>query len=319
VHLKERGKASMELVELNKQLRAGTPSNFYIFVGEEIGLQNVYLKQFGEYKRVDTVSEVLSKLTIKGFGFNKSSKEVYVVRDDLDFLTNKHLEENIKQLEKAKLGILIIQVTNVNKKSAWYKTLKDYAVEFNKLTPTQLIHQIQHYNLTDNKDTLKYFVSACNNDYTTILNEIDKYNRLYAAGVYKTFSIDTLLDMMPPKYDYTVFDFIDLVLKHDMKAIQVMDLLLEQNQSPLGILSLLYQNISKAILVIGHKGQQDITKKTGLPYWQVKKILNNVKISPGGLLAALRFIQQYDNGVKSGRYSPEIGLQCCILNILSTN
>ena len=103
MQLKERGRDSMELVDLNKQLRAGTPSNFYIFVGEEIGLQNVYLKQFGEYKRVDTVSEVLSKLTIKGFGFNKSSKEVYVVRDDLDFLTNKHLEENIKQLEKAKL------------------------------------------------------------------------------------------------------------------------------------------------------------------------------------------------------------------------
>lgn len=309
----------MELVELNKQLRSGTPGNFYIFVGDEIGLQNIYLKQFGEYKRVDTVSEILSKLTTKGFNFTRNSKEVYVVRDDLDFLTNKHLEENIKQLEKAQLGTLIIQITNVNKKCTWFKKENYYVVEFNKLTHTQLIHQIQHYNLTDNQDTLKYFVSACNNDFTTILNQIDKYNRLHAAGVYKTFSIDTLLDMMPPKYDYTVFDFIDLILKRDMKAIQVMDLLLAQNQNPLGILSLLYQNISKAILVIGHKGQQGITEKTGLPYWQIKKILNNVRISPGGLLTSLRFIQQYDNGIKSGRYSPDIGLQCCVLNILSTN
>ena len=309
----------MELVELNKQLRTNDIGNFYIFVGDEIGLQNVYLKQFGEYKRVDTVSEILSKLTAKGFGFNKGAKEVYVVRDDLDFLTNKHLEENIKQLEKAKLGTLIVQITNANKKSSWYKTWNYYVVEFKKLTPTQLIHQIQHYNLTDNQDTLKYFVSACNNDYTTILNEIDKYTRLHDVGVYKTFSIDTLLDMMPPKYDYTVFDFIDLIMQHDMKAIQVMDLLLEQNQNPLGILSLLYQNISKAILVIGHKGQQGITEKTGLPYWQVKKILNTTRISPGGLLAAIRFIQQYDNGIKSGKYAPEVGLQCCILNILDSH
>lgn len=309
----------MELVELNKQLRTNSIGNFYIFTGDEIGLQNVYLKQFGEYKRVDTVSEILNKLTTKGFNFTKSSKEVYVVRDDLDFLTNRHLEENIKQLEKANLGTLIVQITNANKKCTWFKTWNYYVVEFNKLTPTQLIHQIQHYNLTDNQDTLKYFVSACNNDFTTILNEIDKYNRLHAAGVYKTFSIDTLLDMMPPKYDYTVFDFIDLVLKRDMKAIQVMDLLLAQNQNPLGILSLLYQNVSKAILVIGHKGQQGITEKTGLPYWQIKKILNNVRISPSGLLAALRFIQQYDNGIKSGRYAPDVGIQCCVLNILSTN
>lgn len=309
----------MELVELNKQLRTNDIGNFYIFVGDEIGLQNVYLKQFGEYKRVNAVSEVLSKLTARGFGFNKGTKEVYVVRDDLDFLNNKHLEENIKQLEKAKLGTLILQITNANKKSAWYKTLKDYVVEFNKLTPTQLIHQIQHYNLTDNQDILKYFVSACNNDYTTILNEIDKYNRLHAAGVYKTFSIDTLLDMMPPKYAYTVFDLIDLVMRHDMKAMHVMDLLLEQNQNPLGILSLLYQNISKAILVIGHKGQQGITEKTGLPYWQVKKILNTTRMSPGGLLAAIRFIQQYDNGIKSGKYAPEVGVQCCILNILNSH
>lgn len=309
----------MELVELNRQLRTNNIGNFYIFTGDEIGLQNVYLKQFGEYKRVDTVSEVLSKLTAKGFGFNKGTKEVYVVRDDLDFLTNKHLEENIKQLEKSKIGTLIVQITNANKKSAWYKTWNYYVVEFNKLTPTQLIHQIQHYNLTTNKKTLEYFVDACNNDYTSIMNEIDKYKRLKEAGVYKEFTIDTLIDMMSVKYNYTVFDLVDMVLSKDIRAIDVMDYLLSQNQNPLGILSLLYQNISKAILVVGHKGQQGITEKTGLPYWQVKKILNNTRISPSGLLASIRFIQQYDTGIKTGKYSPEIGLQCCILNILYSN
>lgn len=309
----------MELVELNKQLRTNNIGNFYIFTGDEIGLQNVYLKQFGEYKRVDTVSEVLNKLTAKGFGFNKGTKEVYVVRDDLDFLTNKHLEENIKQLEKAKIGTLIVQITNGNKKSAWYKTWNYYVVEFNKLTPTQLIHQIQHYNLTTNKKTLEYFVDACNNDYTSIMNEIDKYKRLKEAGVYKEFTIDTLIDMMSVKYNYTVFDLVNMVLSKDIRAIDVMDYLLSQNQNPLGILSLLYQNISKAILVVGHKGQQGITEKTGLPYWQVKKILNNTRISPSGLLASIRFIQQYDTGIKTGKYSPEIGLQCCILNILYSN
>lgn len=309
----------MELVELNRQLRTNNIGNFYIFTGDEIGLQNVYLKQFGEYKRVDTVSEVLSKLTTRGFGFNKSTKEVYVVRDDLDFLNNKHLEENIKQLEKAKLGTLIVQITTANKKAAWYKTWNYYVVEFKKLTPTQLIHQIQHYNLTTDKKTLEYFVNACNNDYTTIINEIDKYNRLKAAGVYKEFTMATLIDLMPVKYNYTVFDLVDMILSNNYKAINVLDYLLSQNSNPLGILSLLYQNISKAILVIGHKGQQGITEKTGLPYWQIKKILNTTKISPGGLLAALRFIQQYDNGIKSGKYAPEVGVQCCILNILNSH
>lgn len=309
----------MELVELNRQLRTNNIGNFYIFTGDEIGLQNVYLKQFGEYKRVDTVSDVFNKLTTRGFGFNKSTKEVYVVRDDLDFLNNKHLEENIKQLEKAKLGTLIVQITTANKKAAWYKTWNYYVVEFKKLTPTQLIHQIQHYNLTTDKKTLEYFVHACNNDYTTIMNEIDKYNRLKAAGIYNDFTINTLMDMMPIKYDYTVFDLVDMILSSNYKAINVLDYLLSQNSNPLGILSLLYQNISKAILVIGHKGQQGITEKTGLPYWQIKKILNNTKISPGGLLAALRFIQQYDNGIKSGKYAPEVGVQCCILNILNSH
>lgn len=309
----------MELVELNRQLRTNNIGNFYIFTGDEIGLQNVYLKQFGEYKRVDTVSEVLSKLTTRGFGFNKSTKEVYVVRDDLDFLNNKHLEENIKQLEKAKLGTLIVQITTANKKAAWYKTWNYYVVEFKKLTSTQLIHQIQHYNLTTDKKTLEYFVNACNNDYTTIINEIDKYNRLKAAGVYKEFTMATLIDLMPVKYNYTVFDLVDMILSNNYKAINVLDYLLSQNSNPLGILSLLYKNVSMAILVIGHKGQQGITEKTGLPYWQIKKILNNTKISPGGLLAALRFIQQYDNGIKSGKYSPEVGVQCCILNILNSH
>lgn len=309
----------MELVELNRQLRTNNIGNFYIFIGDEIGLQNLYLKQFGEYKRVDTVSDILNKLTTRGFGFNKGTKEVYVVRDDLDFLNNKHLEENIKQLEKAKLGTLIVQITTANKKAAWYKTWNYYVVEFKKLTPTQLIHQIQHYNLTTDKKTLEYFVNACNNDYTTIINEIDKYNRLKAVGVYKEFTMATLIDLMPVKYNYTVFDLVDMILSNNYKAINVLDYLLSQNSNSLGILSLLYKNVSMAILVIGHKGQQGITEKTGLPYWQIKKILNNTKISPGGLLAALRFIQQYDNGIKSGKYSPEVGVQCCILNILNSH
>ena len=49
---------------------------------------NLYVRQLGEYKRVDTVLEVWNKLTTTG-KFARPKFITYVVRDDMDFLKNE--------------------------------------------------------------------------------------------------------------------------------------------------------------------------------------------------------------------------------------
>ena len=53
------------LLDLQTQIREVSLLPFYIFIGQEIGLQNIYLKQMGNVIRVDKVADVYNKITSK--------------------------------------------------------------------------------------------------------------------------------------------------------------------------------------------------------------------------------------------------------------
>ncbi len=303
----------MDLMELNQTISKHQLANLYIFTGEEINLINLYVSQLGEYKRVDTVLEVWNKLTTTG-KFARPKFITYVVRDDMDFLKNEKAWKNVDRIEN---GRLVLLYTDIKKTLKFYKHFKNIIVEFNHLTSTQLYHQLQHdpkYSIisSTNKSILEYFIESCNNDLNTIDNEIDKYIRLKECGVVNTFDKNTIDILITPDPKYNVFQLIDLILGQDMRAVEVLQYLVDHELNLLGILTLLYANIRRAILVAGNPD----FNKTGLPYWQYKSIKENCKISPNKLLGCLRVIQEYDAGIKKGKYGQVDGVQSCILKLL---
>lgn len=303
----------MNLMELNQTIGNRQFANLYIFTGEEINLMNLYVSQLGEYKRVDTVLEVWNKLTTTG-KFARPKFTTYVVRDDMDFLKNEKAWKNVDRIEN---GRLVLLYTDIKKTLKFYKHFKNIIVEFNHLTSTQLYHQLQHdpkYSIisSTNKSILEYFIESCNNDLNTIDNEIDKYIRLKECGVVNTFDKNTIDILITPDPKYNVFQLIDLILGQDMKAVEVLQYLVDHELNLLGILTLLYTNIRRAILVAGNPD----FNKTGLPYWQYKNIKDKCKISPNKLLHCLRVIQEYDAGIKKGKYGQVDGVQSCVLKLL---
>ena len=72
----------MDITVLKDQIIKNNLSNVYIFTGEEIGIQNIYLNQMSKVlnmpiTRADSVSEIYNKCTSKSlFG---SSKGFYVI------------------------------------------------------------------------------------------------------------------------------------------------------------------------------------------------------------------------------------------------
>ena len=73
----------MDLIQLQKDIKNNELKPFYIFTGEELELQKIYLEKIGKYIRVDSVSDVYVKLTSRMLATTKS---VYVVRDDNVFI-----------------------------------------------------------------------------------------------------------------------------------------------------------------------------------------------------------------------------------------
>ena len=152
------------LLDLQTQIREGSLLPFYIFTGEEIELQNIYLKQMGNVIRVDKVADIYNKITSKLISNNKFA--IYVVRDDMDFIRSDKTWSNISN--KIRNAVLVVQVTTPSRCKKFIKDLNNCVVEFNHMTTKQLLNVVNMDCSVSNK---QYFIEACNNDLNTITNE----------------------------------------------------------------------------------------------------------------------------------------------------
>ena len=294
------------LLDLQTQIREGSLLPFYIFTGEEIELQNIYLKQMGNVIRVDRVADIYNKITSK---LISGKFAVYVVRDDMDFIKSEKTWGSIS--DRIRNAVLVIQVTTPNKCKKFIKELNDCVVEFNHMTTKQLLNVVNMDCSVSNK---QYFIEACNNDLNTINNYLDIFKR---AGI-KELNKKIVDEYIPTKEDVTVFQLADAVMRKDEQVtFKLLDQLLEDKNNVMGIIYAIYSQLHKCVLVEGYRGEKNISKVTGINSWICNNILRDNRIEPSKLLTALRLVQKYDKGIKTGKYDGVIACYSLIVEILS--
>lgn len=294
------------LLDLQTQIREGSLLPFYIFTGEEIELQNIYLKQMGNVIRVDRVADIYNKITSK---LISGKFAVYVVRDDMDFIKSEKTWSSIS--DRIRNVVLVIQVTTPNKCKKFIKELNDCVVEFNHMTTKQLLNVVNMDCSVSNK---QYFIEACNNDLNTINNYLDIFKRAGITELNKKI-VD---EYIPTKEDVTVFQLADAVMRKDEQlTFKLLDQLLEDKNNVMGIIYAIYSQLHKCVLVEGYRGEKNISKVTGINSWICNNILRDNRIEPSKLLTALRLVQKYDKGIKTGKYDGVIACYSLIVEILS--
>lgn len=294
------------LLDLQTQIREGSLLPFYIFTGEEIELQNIYLKQMGNVIRVDRVADIYNKITSK---LISGKFAVYVVRDDMDFIKSEKTWSSIS--DRIRNAVLVIQVTTPNKCKKFIKELNDCVVEFNHMTTKQLLNVVNMDCSVSNK---QYFIEACNNDLNTINNYLDIFKR---AGI-KELNKKIVDEYILTKEDVTVFQLADAVMRKDEQVtFKLLDQLLEDKNNVMGIIYAIYSQLHKCVLVEGYRGEKNISKVTGINSWICNNILRDNRIEPSKLLTALRLVQKYDKGIKTGKYDGVMACYSLIVEILS--
>lgn len=294
------------LLDLQTQIREGSLLPFYVFTGEEIELQNIYLKQMGNVIRVDRVADIYNKITSK---LISGKFAVYVVRDDMDFIKSEKTWGSIS--DRIRNAVLVIQVTTPNKCKKFIKELNDCVVEFNHMTTKQLLNVVNMDCSVSNK---QYFIEACNNDLNTINNYLDIFKR---AGI-KELNKKIVDEYIPTKEDVTVFQLADAVMRKDEQlTFKLLDQLLEDKNNVMGIIYAIYSQLHKCVLVEGYRGEKNISKVTGINSWICNNILRDNRIEPSKLLTALRLVQKYDKGIKTGKYDGVMACYSLIVEILS--
>lgn len=288
----------MDIVKFKKQVQQGKLDHFYVFTGDEIALQNIYLNQLSNIKRVDTVLEIWSKLKSSNKLFKQDAEHVYVVRDDKDFMSKDNILELISNI---KHNTLILQVTKLDKKTKFYKAIKDYVIEFNTMTTKQLLPTIMNLMPVKNSKMATEFIEACNNDYGTIMSELDKV---------KYGGVEVIEDVIENARNYSSFTFIDLLYEHNIGAVKYLINLLENGESELGILTLIHNRASELLQLI-----HGILPE-GKNEWACKKNLKNNRLNEQQLYRAQRWSKIYIEGIKNGDYQTYDAVLLCTMKIL---
>lgn len=309
----------MTILDVKEQIQNNTLQSFYIFTGEEIEVQRIYINQIAKAKNCEVVhaeylSDIWQDITTPSM-FDDSF--VYVLRDDKDLMS----EDVQRQIDNGILGdnILIHLLTSVDKRTKWYKSNSDRIVVFERLS-SEVLKKYIRKSLTLNNDVCERFIAICENDYSRILLEIDKIQRY--MKVFNVAADEALEQMLKEGAIYqppadAVFDLVDAILKRQVnRAYNLLEQCYAIGEANLVILSNLYTN-TKQVLQVQSCKSSDVCASTGLTKWQVKCAKDKSgNYSIGELVDIMRLIQKIQKGIITGQIEDGMSVEYLLVSIL---
>ena len=311
----------MNVTEVQSQIKTKNLDNFYIFTGEEWEVQKIYINQISkvsnkQVKRIDSITDVFSTLRNKSF---ISQSYVYVARDDKEFMQNE-------KLYNLNLGdnIFILLITNVDKRTKFYKAFKDKICEFGHLKPEILKKYIQKEICLSDKNCEK-LMEVCDFDYGRCLLEIDKIWQ-YVDGCVREYGkpcdvdinivFESLLDdgtIYTPSKD-AIFDLVDSILD-GKPSFNLYQQCLDVGEATMVIIKVLYDN-AKATLQVQSCESKDIGKSTGLNGWQIKNAMKHKGVySNRELINIMNLCFECQKGIVTGMIEEEFAIPYIMVNV----
>lgn len=314
----------MDVSTLKAYIKSSRLPNYIIFAGDEWKVQEIYIQQIAKVTkrniiRIDSITDIYSKLKNRSF---VQKPAVYVVRDDKELMQNEKLQEQIESVLNQ--NILIHLVTNLDKRTRFYKSFKASICDFERLSDSMLSKYIRK-EIKLSERQIQRLIEICEHDYGRILLEIDKI-RWYELSAelqgYDMSSEEAFTDLLKdgtihvPAKD-SIFNFVDAVL--DRRCNNLFELLqdcYDTGEPTMVMLSVLYNN-AKAVLQVQSYEGNNLSKATGLTGWQIKNAKPHVnKYSDLELVALLKLIQKCELGIKTGQIEEQYVIEYILARIL---
>lgn len=315
----------MTFSDIKEQIREHKTLPFYVFSGDEIEVQRIYINKIAESKNqvvklVDTVAEVVKARSGGLFG----QSICFVCRDDMDFQKNEALWDKIESMLND--NTLIYLTTKLDKRSKFYNAFdgivfNDRLVVFDHMTDQVLIKHIkEHINLST--DNCKELIRVCESDYGRILNEIDKIQRYtqylgpakMEDGVFEKLLKDGTIYQPPTD---AIFNWVDAVLSgKPILSFKLWQECVDLGEPTLRLLLVLYQGV-KRLLQVQSCQAKDISANTGLSQWEINLVKNHVGVySSGELVSAMRQIKQLETDIKIGGIEEEYAVPYAMVSLI---
>lgn len=318
----------MDVATLKSHIKLKTLPTFLIFSGDEWKVQQIYIEQISRVTgkrcvRIDSIGEVFQKLSGKSF---VKESVIYIVRDDKELMQNEKLQQRIEKV----LGdnMLILLLTNVDKRTKFYKSYKASICDFERLSD-KMLEKYALREISLSKANIQRLIEICEHDFGKILLEIDKIKR-YALLMYPEVghenengdynrALDELVKdgtIHVPAKD-AIFDFVDAVLNRQCNnSFELLQECYDVGEATMVMLTVLYNN-AKAVLQVQTCRTNDISKTTGLTGWQIKNAKAHLhKYTDAELVNMLRLIQECESGIKTGQIEEPVVMQYILARVL---
>lgn len=310
----------MNLYEFQQNIVKDDLNGIYILSGEEIGIMNYYINQIQRQRvRYDTVQEAVIESSRSG---KLTKPKCFVVRDDNSFIKDDSVWEVVRNAMTK--DVLILCITNLDKRSKFYKKFKDDIIWFEKLDEEMLIkYMINDLKEMENlrRSEMKTFLGICDFDYSRMLNELDKirnyaeYESIEPSEAYRILKQSGAF--YEPIGDIT-FKFTDSIIERKAnKSLEYSIKAKNIGESEILTLSVLYNGFKNVLMYQGlGSDKKEPSKRTGLTPWQIKQ----AKEKSGyyldeELLVIVKLIQEIDYGIKTGLMPIELSIDYLLIKI----
>ena len=310
----------MTLLELKNDFMSNNIKHFYVFVGIEVGIMNIYLNQLSKITgypivRTDTIAEVYANFSSDSlFG---SSTGLYVVRDDKEFMkSDKSFDNFISDIGN---NYVVMLCDNLDSRSKFSKFFKDNCVVFEKLSTDILVKYIQKACRLSTRNC-EILSNKVDNSYDLALLECDKINQ-YAqkCKISVDESMKVLVDsgVITSEEQVDVFMWTDSVIKRQRELAFVRyRMLKDSGVESINMLGTLYNSL-KNILLVSVCEDDDIPNTTGLDSKQVYFANKQKgKYTPQEMVKALKLISSVVSGIKEGTIDDAYSVPYTLCEIL---
>lgn len=296
----------MTISDVKKQIQEHAVDSLYLFVGEEIGIMNIYIdmisNEFETVINTASITSIYRTLTGKSL-FNTGKNILYIIREDPAFLSNESYWNDIIPILKLKNITIIFKYREISKSHKIYKALGNNIVIFEKLSSNVLRKYIQDV-IDVPVAYCDYLIDVCDHDYSRIMLEVDKVIRLSdACGIKNKEALEIINDngLIYTVVDGNVYDLIDDILfgnKQDvLYSLQKCKL---RGDNQMYVLSILH-NVAKSVLQLQLCDKKDVQKITGLTAFQIKSAKKYVNARTNEqLIRIIKIVKYCEESIKNG-------------------
>lgn len=305
----------MEIQKLKEELLEQKTRHYYVFIGDEIALQDVYIKQITSVAnlplvRAVDVKSIYQKLVSSAL--IQAKPAVYVIRNDDEFYKSS-LWKSFLKMNDFKGNILILLYSGVKKSSEFCKAHDKILTVFDPINPSLLKNRIAAVT----KLPLPYcedIVKMCGGNYGRIQNELYKLSALaynYGNNWENAYLIAKHTKLIHEEIGDIIFDFTNAIVDRDIqKAYKLYPLIMQtEDGSAIKLLTVLYNSFRNILMVQSTPPKGRTEEILGLTKGQIfvtSQKCNKYNIYE--VVSIVKQIRELEKGIKIGTVEEKVAI-----------